>query len=100
VRIYNPSIWHIQAPLKKGAKMLSIRRVSQYFIAFGVISTVAADTLSTNGFTECGNGPQDVSVSQFQINFDRTTKEIVFAVAGTSKLSQNITGKVPVVLDY
>lgn len=59
------------------------------------MSTVSADTLSTSGFTECGTGAQDVTVSQFQINFDRTTKEIMFAVAGTSKVSQNITGMLP-----
>jgi hypothetical protein len=52
----------------------------------------AADILSTSGFTECGNGPQDVTVSDFQLSFDRSTKELDFAVAGESKVSQNVTG--------
>ena len=59
----------------------------------GLLSmTGAADLLSTSGFTECGNGPQDVTVSQFQLSFDRATKELDFAVAGESKVSQNVTG--------
>jgi Tol biopolymer transport system component len=73
--------------------MVSIRRVSACFTTLALlVSTVSADTLSTSGFTECGTGPQDIAVNQFQISMDRTTKEIVFAVAGTSKISQNITG--------
>jgi hypothetical protein len=61
--------------------------------AIGLLSMAgAADVLSTSGFTECGNGPQDVTVSQFQLSFDRATKELDFAVAGESKVSQNVTG--------
>jgi hypothetical protein len=73
--------------------MLFIGRVSAYITTLTLlVLRVSADTLSTSGFTECGTGPQDITVNQFQLSMDRTTKEIVFAVAGTSKISQNITG--------
>lgn len=52
----------------------------------------AANLLSTSGFQDCGNGTQDVTVSQFQLSFDRATNELVFAVAGNSKVSQKVTG--------
>jgi len=52
----------------------------------------AANVLSTSGFQDCGNGTQDVTVSQFQLSFDRATNELVFAVAGNSKVSQKVTG--------
>jgi len=59
----------------------------------GLITTVsAADTLSTSGFQDCGNGEQDVTVSQFHLSFDRNTNELDFTVAGNSKISQNVTG--------
>jgi hypothetical protein len=68
-------------------------RIYTYAAAIGLLSmTGAADVLSTSGFTKCGNGPQDVTVSQFQLSFDRATKELDFAVAGESKVSQNVTG--------
>jgi hypothetical protein len=68
-------------------------RIFTYAAAMGLLSmTGAADILSTSGFTECGNGAQDVTVSQFHLSFDRATKELNFAVAGESKVSQNVTG--------
>jgi hypothetical protein len=73
-------------------------RIYTYAAALVLLSmTGAADILSTSGFTECGNGPQDVTVSQFQMSFDRATKELDFAVAGESKVSQNVTGIASVV---
>ena len=60
---------------------------------FGLITAVsAADILSTSGFQDCGNGEQDVSVSEFHLSFDKDTKELDFIVAGNSKISQNVTG--------
>src|SRR5271170_2152450 len=73
-----------------------IMRVGGVFtLAFlgGLLRIVnAVDVLSTSGFQNCGNGTQDVTVSQFQLSYDRTTKELVFAVAGNSLVSQNVTG--------
>jgi spore coat protein U-like protein len=56
----------------------------------------AADVLSTSGFTDCGTGVQDVSVQQFHLAFDRSTKNLDFAVAGTSNVSQNVTAQINV----
>ena len=62
-------------------------------VVFALLSSAsAADVLSADGFQNCGNGDQDVTVSQFHLSFDRSTKELTFAVAGESKKSQNVTG--------
>jgi hypothetical protein len=62
--------------------------------ALGFLITVSAtDVLSSSGFQTCGNGTQDVTVSNFQISFDRSTNELTFDVAGDSKVSQDVTGK-------
>jgi len=59
----------------------------------GLVELAAgADVLSTSGFSECGNGVQDVTVSHFELSFDRATKLLTFAVAGNSKVSENVTG--------
>src|SRR5271169_1060257 len=68
-------------------------RARLWLVALGLFSAVeAADILSTSGFQVCGNGTQDITVSQFELSFDRSTKELVFAVAGNSQVSQNVTG--------
>jgi ML-like domain len=65
-------------------------------ISWGVVSGVrAVDVLSTTGFATCGNGTQDISVSEFDMSFDRTTNELNFAVAGDSVISQNVIGITP-----
>ena len=69
-------------------------RVSLCLALVGCIKgVVAADILSTDGFSECGSGPQDVTVQQFHLSFDRDTKNLDFTVAGNSKVSENVTGK-------
>jgi len=65
-------------------------------ISLGVVSGVRAiDVLSTTGFATCGNGTQDISVSEFDMSFDRTNNELNFAVAGDSLISQNVIGITP-----
>jgi hypothetical protein len=69
-------------------------RVSFSLGALGLVGmAAAADILSTSGFSECGNGAQDVTVSQFELSFDRATKLLTFSVVGLSKVSENVTGK-------
>ena len=69
-------------------------RVSLWLGSLGLVGlAAAADVLSTSGFSECGNGAQDVTVSQFDLSFDRDTKQLTFDVAGLSKVSQNVTGR-------
>ena len=68
-------------------------RASFWLGALGLIGLAAgADVLSTSGFSECGNGVQDVTVSHFELSFDRATKQLTFAVVGNSKVSENVTG--------
>jgi|SRR5271154_3266655 hypothetical protein len=68
-------------------------RVRSWLVALGLLTAVeAADILSSSGFQVCGNGSQDITVTQFELNFDRSTNELVFAVAGNSQVSQNVTG--------
>jgi hypothetical protein len=68
-------------------------RVRSWLVALGLFTAVeAADILSSSGFQVCGNGTQDITVSQFELSFDRSTNVLLFAVAGNSKVSQNVTG--------
>jgi hypothetical protein len=68
-------------------------RVRLWLVALGLLTAVeATDILSSSGFQVCGNGTQDITVSQFELSFDRSTNELVFAVAGNSQISQNVTG--------
>ena len=68
-------------------------RVKLWLVALGLLTAVeAADILSSSGFQVCGNGTQDITVTQFELSFDRSTNELVFAVAGNSQISQNVTG--------
>jgi len=68
-------------------------------IAAGLLSAVrAVDVLSTSGFQTCGNGTQDITVSQFKLSFDRSSNELIFAVAGNSLKSQNVVGSIQLIL--
>jgi hypothetical protein len=65
-------------------------------IGGGLLSRVGAvDVLSTTGFATCGNGTQDITVSEFDLSFDRSTNELTFAVAGECLVSQNVIGTLP-----
>jgi hypothetical protein len=67
-------------------------RVRLWLVTLGLLTAVeATDILSSSGFQVCGNGTQDITVSQFELSFDRSTNELVFAVAGNSQISQNVT---------
>jgi hypothetical protein len=99
-RIYNAGIFQQLKSLVKYFSSFAKTRTSQqimrgtfWFSALALAGLAAgADVLSTSGFSECGNGAQDVTVSQFELSFDRDTKQLIFAVAGFSKVSENVTG--------
>jgi hypothetical protein len=59
----------------------------------------AAEILSTGAYYVCDSGVQDVTVSAFQLDFDRATKLLVFEVAGVSKKTQNVTGILSLLCD-
>lgn len=54
-------------------------------------STLAADVISTSGFSNCDGGDASITVQNLDISFDKATNKITFNVAGTSAKSQDIT---------
>lgn len=51
---------------------------------------LANDILKTTGFTTCLDNSQ-ITVQALNIQYDRTTRQITFDVAGTSTKVQNVT---------
>lgn len=54
------------------------------------VSALAGDILSTNGFSLCSTSPT-IKVDKLQATYDRSTRKIIFDVAGSSTVSQNVT---------
>lgn len=54
-------------------------------------SVLAADIISTNGFSNCQKGDSTIQVHNVDIAFDRSTNTITFDVSGTSQISQDVT---------
>ena len=52
--------------------------------------TIANDVLETTGFTTCMPN-SDITVTALNIQYDRTTQQITFDVAGTSSKVENVT---------
>ena len=50
----------------------------------------ANDVLTTTGFTTC-MANSDITVTTLSIQYDRTTQQITFDVAGTSAKVENVT---------
>lgn len=50
----------------------------------------ADDVLETSGFTSCGSDAA-VTVQRVDIKYDNANKNVIFNVAGTSNLEQNVT---------
>lgn len=53
-------------------------------------TVVANDVLKTTGFSTCMDDSQ-IKVTALDIRYDRTTQQLNFDVAGTSKKEQNVT---------
>lgn len=51
---------------------------------------LAADIISTSGFSSCGAGDSSIQVQNVDISFDRSTNKITFNVAGNSAVSQDV----------
>jgi hypothetical protein len=56
-------------------------------------SVLGADILKTDGFTNCNNGDSTIEVQNVDISFDKSTNEVTFDVAGTSKQEQEVTAE-------
>lgn len=55
-----------------------------------VPQALASDTLSTKGFNMCLTN-SDIKVTNLDVSYTRSTKEVVFNVAGTNSKEQNVT---------
>jgi hypothetical protein len=68
-----------------------MRKTIWALLSLGVVpQALAADTLSTNGFTLCMTD-SDIKVTDLDVSYTRSTKEVVFDVAGSNSKKQNIT---------
>ncbi|KNG82359.1 hypothetical protein ANOM_009731 [Aspergillus nomiae NRRL 13137] len=66
-------------------------------IALGLCSVhvLAADTLSTNGISTCLTGAE-IQVQKLDVTYTRSTRVVVFDVAGTNAKQQNVTASLSV----
>lgn len=60
-----------------------------------VPQVLAADTLSTDGFDLCMTD-SDITVTDLDVTYTRSTKEVVFDLAGTNSKEQNVTATLKV----
>ncbi|RMJ25241.1 DUF907 domain-containing protein [Aspergillus sp. HF37] len=56
---------------------------------------LAADTLSTSGYSLCGSD-SDIKIHKLDITYARSTREITFDVAGTNPKERNVTASLEV----
>ena len=61
-----------------------------------ISAALGADILKTNGFTNCNNGDSTINVKNVDIQFDKSTNEITFDVAGSSEKEQEVTAELVV----
>ena len=61
------------------------------FLVLGAlpISTIAADVLTSSGFTNCQENA-DIKVNKADISFDRATGKVTFDMSGTSAKVQKV----------
>lgn len=68
-------------------------RLRTWALALGVIAGVrASDVLSSTGFALCPSQQQNLTISEFYVQYDRTTDILTFNVSGVSDISQHVTG--------
>lgn len=59
-------------------------------LASAPLGALAGDVLKTNGYSSCLSGASDIKVNKLDIEFDRSTKKVVFDVSGTNEKEQNV----------
>lgn len=66
-------------------------------LGLGVVlpQALAADTLSTSGFNLCMQD-SDIKVQKLDVNYSKSTKQVVFDLAGTNSKEQNVTATLTV----
>lgn len=60
-------------------------------LASAPLGVLAGDVLKTNGYSSCLTGPSDIKVNKLDIQFDRSSKKLVFDVSGTNEKEQKVT---------
>lgn len=56
-------------------------------------SALAADIISTDGFSTCNSGDTTISVQKVDISFDKSSNTITFDVAGSSAVEQKVNAQ-------
>jgi hypothetical protein len=59
-------------------------------LASAPLGALAGDVLKTNGYSSCLDGASDIKVNKLNIEFDRSTKKVVFDVSGTNEKEQKV----------
>lgn len=59
-------------------------------LASAPLGALAGDVLKTNGYSSCLDGTADINVNKLDIEFDRSTKTVVFDVSGTNEKEQKV----------
>jgi hypothetical protein len=54
------------------------------------VRVLAGDVLSNDGFSSC-SGNADIKVQRLDIKYDKTSRQLLFDVAGTSNKRQQVT---------
>ncbi|KAF2487176.1 hypothetical protein BDY17DRAFT_341975 [Neohortaea acidophila] len=65
------------------------------FLAALPAGVLAGDVLETTGFSQCVSDPQ-VQVTAFNVQYNKNTRNLVFDLAGTSKVAQKVTAELVV----
>lgn len=71
------------------AHSFAMRLRSLYLAGALAGAAIAADVISTNGFTTCGGGG-DIEVKKLNISYNKGSNEVTFDVAGTSEKEQKV----------
>jgi hypothetical protein len=64
-------------------------------LGFLPAQVLAADTLSTNGISTCLTGAE-IQVQKLDVTYTRSTRVVVFDVAGTNEKQQNVSASLSV----
>ena len=78
-----------------GMRAIPLSRATLLILGFLPAKILAADTLSTTGFSLCAADP-DIQVQKLDLSFTRSTRELIFNVAGTNEKEQNVTASLEV----
>lgn len=75
----------------------ALRRVLLTLVAFQIFfsTSSAGDTLKLSQFSDC-QSDADIVVDRINTEYDATTRQIIFDIAGRSKKVQNVTASLKV----